>query len=104
MARRILSAITAWGVDRVSIGWGSLFCRQVLSPLERWGFEVNIYNVPDLESFLKAALLLPTSLTADFSFLEWPGLPAEPAGPGASIALYNAAVLRVDHPGSGGLG
>ena len=27
-----------------------------------------IYNTPDLESFLKAALLLPTSLTADFDF------------------------------------
>ena len=30
------------------------------------------YNVPDLESFLEAALLLPTSLTADFDSPSWP--------------------------------
>ena len=67
-AERILSSATDWGVNRVSINWKNLLRRQVLDALESWGYEINIYNVPDLESFLKAALLLPTSLTADFSF------------------------------------
>ncbi len=67
-ARIILSTVTDWGVSRVSINWKNLLRRQVLDALESWGYEINIYNIPDLESFLKAALLLPTSLTADFSF------------------------------------
>ena len=67
-AQGILSTVTDWGVNRVSINWKNLLRRQVLDALESWGYEINIYNIPDLESFLKAALLLPTSLTADFSF------------------------------------
>ena len=39
--------------------------------LDEWGFEVNIYNVPDLESFLKAVILQPKSITSDFNFPEW---------------------------------
>ncbi len=39
--------------------------------MDKWGFAVNIYNVPDLESFLKAALILPRSITSDFNFLKW---------------------------------
>jgi hypothetical protein len=39
--------------------------------VEELGWEINLYGVPDLESFLEAALLLPTSLTADFNFPEW---------------------------------
>ena len=67
-AQRILSTVTDWGINRVSINWKNLLRRQVLDALESWGYEINIYNIPDLESFLKAALLLPTSLTADFNF------------------------------------
>lgn len=39
--------------------------------MERDGWEVNLYGVPDLASFLEAALLLPASVTADFNFPEW---------------------------------
>lgn len=67
-AQRILATVSDWGVNRVSINWKNLLRRQVLDALESWGYEINIYNIPDLESFLKAALLLPTSLTADFNF------------------------------------
>ena len=70
-ARETLSALSAWGINRVSIKWDNLAKRQVLGSLESWGYEVNIYNVPDLESFLKAALLLPTSLTADFDSRQY---------------------------------
>jgi hypothetical protein len=38
---------------------------------EARGWEVNLYGVPDLEAFLEASLLLPTSITADFNFPEW---------------------------------
>ena len=39
--------------------------------MDQWGFEVNIYNVPDLEAFLQAVLLMPRSITSDFNFPEW---------------------------------
>ena len=71
-AREILGSLSDWGINRVSVKWDNLAKRQVLDALENWGYQVNIYNVPDLESFLKAALLLPTSLTADFDSPSWP--------------------------------
>jgi hypothetical protein len=43
----------------------------LLDRLDEWGHATNIYAVPDLEQFLRAALLLPRSLTADFNFPEW---------------------------------
>ena len=71
-AKEILSSLTEWGISRVSIKWDNLAKRQALDSIESWGYEVNIYNVPDLEALLKAALLLPTSLTADFDSPSWP--------------------------------
>ena len=60
-----------WGViSRLSLGWTPL-ARTMLDSLEARGWEVNLYGVPDLEAFLEASLLLPTSVTADFNFPEW---------------------------------
>jgi len=39
--------------------------------MDRWGLDVNIYGVYDLESFLKAVLLMPCSVTSDFNFPKW---------------------------------
>ena len=39
--------------------------------MDQWGFDVNIYDVPDLESFLQAVLLMPRSITSDFNFPKW---------------------------------
>ena len=30
-----------------------------------------MYGITDLEAFLNASLMLPTSVTADFNFPEW---------------------------------
>ena len=40
----------------------------LFNSVERWGFNINLYDVPDLEAFLRAALMLPRSLTADSTF------------------------------------
>ena len=45
--------------------------RQLFDQMDRWGFEVNIYNVTDLESFLQAVLLMPHSVTSDYNFPKW---------------------------------
>jgi hypothetical protein len=59
----------------------------VLDVVEGIGWQVNLFGVPDLESFLEAALLLPASVTADFNFPEWNyfGQGAAPAR--SSVAL-----------------
>ena len=67
----VLDTLAGWGVSRVSLDWRTPGARDVLGVVEGLGWEINLYGVPDLESFLEAALLLPTSLTADFNFPEW---------------------------------
>ncbi len=70
-ANKILSTLKDWGISRFSIKWHTLHLRKVLDRTDRFGFEVNIYDVPDLESFLKTVLLLPRSITSDFNFPKW---------------------------------
>ena len=70
-ARRLLRTLTDWGVSRLSVGWDQPGGRQLFERLDAWGYEVNLYAVPTLEQFLRAALMLPRSITADFNFPEW---------------------------------
>lgn len=70
-ARDTLKMLTDWGINRFSISWERPNLRELFDQMDRWGYEVNIYNVPDLESFLKAVLLLPRSVTSDFNFPQW---------------------------------
>lgn len=67
----LLRTVTAWGVSRFSVAWSETEGRELFEQLDRWGYEVNLYAVPDLEQFLRAALMLPRSITADFNFPEW---------------------------------
>jgi beta-phosphoglucomutase-like phosphatase (HAD superfamily) len=66
-----ISLLTGWGVNRFSVSWAGEHARALLERLEDFGCEVNLYAVPDLEAFLRAALLLPTSITTDFNFPAW---------------------------------
>lgn len=69
--KQLLQLLTGWGVNRFSVSWANPHVRTLLDRLDEWGHATNIYAVPDLEQFLRAALLLPRSLTADFNFPEW---------------------------------
>jgi hypothetical protein len=69
-ASQALDVVRACGISRLSFRWDPAV-RRILDDVEQDGWEVNIYGVPDLESFLEASLLLPTSVTADFNFPEW---------------------------------
>lgn len=71
LARPVLEALRGWGVNRLSLDWRTPAIRELLGRLEEWGWEVNIYGIPDLEAFLEASLLLPCSVTADFNFPDW---------------------------------
>jgi hypothetical protein len=66
----VLERLRSWGVSRLSVRWTS-DAFHTIGELERRGWETNIYAVPDLQSFLEAAVLLPTSVTADFNFPVW---------------------------------
>ncbi len=70
-ARRYLTMYSRWGINRFSVNWKTNESRRLIIQLQNWGFDVNIYNVPDLESFLQAALLLPRSITSYFNFPKW---------------------------------
>ncbi len=70
-AKTILDMFTEWGINRFSVDWQVSNISELVDQIDNWGFEVNIYNVPDLESFLKATLLMPRSITSDFNFPKW---------------------------------
>jgi beta-phosphoglucomutase-like phosphatase (HAD superfamily) len=70
-ARKYLGMLAHWGIDRFSVNWNTPSSRRIIIQLQNWGYDVNIYNVPDLEAFLQAALLLPKSITSFFNFPKW---------------------------------
>jgi hypothetical protein len=70
-AHETLQMLAGWGINRFSISWKRPQLRALFDQMDRWGYEVNIYNVPDLETFLQAVLLLPRSVTSEFNFPQW---------------------------------
>ena len=60
-----------WGINRFSISWRAFDMLDFFDQMDKWGFEVNIYDVFDLETFLQAVLLLPQCVTSDFNFPKW---------------------------------
>jgi len=70
-ARNILTLLKGWGINRFSISWELEKCSALLHQLKKWGYDMNVYNAPDLEQFLKVMILSPRSITSDFNFPEW---------------------------------
>ena len=70
-AAEILEMFTTWGINRFSMSWETQDMRTFFDQMDTWGYEVNIYEVPNLNSFLQAVLLMPRSITADFNFPQW---------------------------------
>jgi hypothetical protein len=70
-ARAALDGLAEWGIDRFSLAWGTGPTAPLLDQIDRWGYEVNLYAVDDLDEFLRAVMLLPRSVTSDFNFPEW---------------------------------
>ncbi|GIU85372.1 MAG: hypothetical protein KatS3mg008_2147 [Acidimicrobiales bacterium] len=84
LARDLFEELRSWGVNRLSVHWDAPRVRSVVRRLAEWQFECNIYGVGDLESFLRAVVLLPTSVTADFDFPKW-GLGGRGSGAGRRV-------------------
>ena len=71
LGRWLIRLFSDWGANRFLLTWKSRYKIQVMEKMERWGYPVNLYQIPNLEEFLKAVLLLPASITSDFNFPEW---------------------------------
>jgi phosphoglycolate phosphatase-like HAD superfamily hydrolase len=72
LAAQVLDTLREWGVNRVAVDWRTTpRMLEILDRFEEHDWDVNIHGVPDLESFLEAALLLPRAVTADFNFPDW---------------------------------
>jgi len=71
-ARRAAADLARLGVDRFGVAWDNPSFRPLVGALFEWGHEVAVYRVPDLESFLSAALLLPRAVTADLDAVTLP--------------------------------
>jgi len=63
--------LTDWGMNRFSVDWRTGRARTTFDQLVGWGYEVNFFGVPDLEAFLEAVVMLPSSVTSDFNFPQW---------------------------------
>ena len=90
-AQRILERLRGWGIGRFSVAWRAPNRQALFEHLDAWGYDVNIYDIPDLESFLRAALMLPRSLTADFNFPGVAVLRSLARGRNAPITTTNYA-------------
>jgi hypothetical protein len=67
---QVLDQLRGWGVTRLSLRVSPVV-RRLLDTVEALGWELNLYGIDDLDAFLEAAVLHPTSITADFNFPEW---------------------------------
>jgi hypothetical protein len=70
-AKEILDTFQSWGVNRFSISWLSDDTHKFFDQMNAWELDVNIYDIFDLQTFLKAVLLMPCSVTSDFNFPKW---------------------------------
>ena len=66
-----LDELADWGIDRFSLAWGTGPTALLLDQLDRWGHEVNLYAVDNLDEFLQAVMLLPRSVTVGLQLPEW---------------------------------
>lgn len=73
-AGEILSELRHWGINRFSVSWDKGGA-ELAETLQSRGYEVNIHSMPDLDGFLQASLLLPTSISSRFNSENWPTTP-----------------------------
>lgn len=66
-AKSILSELHSWGINSFSLTWNAKHRSKIIEACDRWGFTVHISEVKTLESFLQSVLLLPSSISVDFT-------------------------------------
>jgi phosphoglycolate phosphatase-like HAD superfamily hydrolase len=64
-ALQIATMLADWGIERVSLSWGTEHMADLLAFFTSAGLGVDLRDPPDPEAFLRAVLLEPASITAD---------------------------------------
>lgn len=67
----LIRLFSSWGINRFSVSWRNPHRQKLLQHLQEQNLAVNIYDLPNLEAFIQATLLLPDSVTADYNFPQW---------------------------------
>lgn len=70
-AGKFLKRLRVWGVNCFGVTWPLARQRGLLDRIQAWGYRVGVEEVPDLEAFLQATLLLPDAIASDFNFPQW---------------------------------
>ena len=73
-AEQLLDMYSSWGINRFALSWKTSHMKRQAEFLERSGFQTTIYDIRNLESFLKSALLLPSAIVSNFNFPDWKNL------------------------------
>ncbi len=71
LARSRLQRYHSRGINQFLLTWRARRKALILDRVQEWGYRLNFYQIPDLEEFLRAVLLLPDAITTDFNFPEW---------------------------------
>ena len=90
----MLRMLAGWGISHFSVAWAQDTTLSLVQPLQGWGYDINLYAVPDHESFLHAVLLLPRSLTADFNSRSGTIMGGVRVNDGGTTATGHASRLR----------
>lgn len=67
-ARSIVEELSRWGIDRFSVRWGTPGLHRIVECLSEWRHDVDVRGIDDRTSLLRAALLLPRSISASCAF------------------------------------
>ncbi|MCG8325221.1 MAG: HAD family hydrolase [Thiotrichales bacterium] len=77
-AEHLLDMYSDWGINRFAMSWRTSNVKILSEIVEAWGFELTIYDIRNLETFLQAALLTPRAIVSNFNFPAWKSI-NEPA-------------------------
>lgn len=83
-AEHLLDMYSGWGVNRFALSWRTSNIKRVSDVIETWGFDLTIYDIRNLETFLQAVLLTPRAIVSNFNFPSWKTInqPADDTGVG----------------------
>jgi hypothetical protein len=94
-SRQPLKMFKDLGIGRFGMSWQTPNIVALLDRMDAWGYEVNVYDVRDLESFLRAVLLMPRSITASYCFPKWRCSCASVGGNGRQATLAGSHLTRM---------
>lgn len=88
-AENLLDMYSDWGVNRFAMSWRTSNIKTLSAIIESWGFDLTIYDIRNLETFLQAALLTPKAVVSNFNFPAWKSINEPAYGKTGDLQLIN---------------